>query len=137
VDGAHRRAWRYQHYESVHGLWVRIAPLLQQQQDVRASAPKNFTLLKHLDLTWAIDGRGEDGVMFVSPSTYHNKDGATYGYTWIHGDSSSPRSAMPEWLTKIMNAALEPPPAVARQTTSISASISLETTTIHGVSEAV
>jgi hypothetical protein len=30
---------------------------------------KNFTKLKHLDLTWAIDGRGEDGVIFASPTT--------------------------------------------------------------------
>jgi hypothetical protein len=96
---------------------------------------KNFT--KHLDLTWAIDGRGEDGVVFVSPSTYHDKDGATYGYTWLNGDASSPRNAMPEWLTKILNAALEPTPAVAQQTAPNPASIPLEATTIHGVPEAV
>jgi hypothetical protein len=98
---------------------------------------KNFTSLKHLDLTWAIDGRGEDGVVFVSPTTYHDKDGATYGYTWIDGDASSPRNAMPEWLTKLLNAALEHTPAAAQQTASIPASIPLEAITIHGVSEAV
>jgi hypothetical protein len=98
---------------------------------------KNFTSLKHLDLTWAIDGRGEDGVIFASPTTYHDKDGATYGYSWLNGDASFPRNAMPEWLTKLLNAALEPTPAAAQQTALNPPSIPLETTTIHGVPEAV
>jgi hypothetical protein len=98
---------------------------------------KNFTSLKHLDLTWAIDGRGADGVVFVSPTTYHDKDGATYGYSWLNGDASSPRNAMPEWLTKILNAALEPTPEVAQQTAPNPPSFPLEATTIHGVPEAV
>jgi hypothetical protein len=98
---------------------------------------KNFTSLRHLDLTWAIDGRGGGGVVFVSPSTYHDKDGATYGYNWLNGDASSPRNAMPEWLIKILNAALEPTPAVAQQTAPNPPSIPLDATTIHGVPEAV
>jgi hypothetical protein len=98
---------------------------------------KNFTSLKHLDLTWAIDGRGEDGVVFVSPSTYHDENGATYGYNWLNGDASSPRNVMPEWLIKILNAALEPTPAVEQPTAPNPPSIPLDATTIHGVHEAV
>jgi hypothetical protein len=97
---------------------------------------KNFTTLKYREETWAIDGRGEDGVIFVSPSTYHDKDGATYGYSWLNGDASSPRNAMPEWLTDLLKVALEPTPAVAQQPSSIPDSIPPEAT-IHGIPEAV
>jgi hypothetical protein len=75
--------------------------------------------------------------VFVSPTTYPDKDGATYGYSWHNGDASSPKNAMLEWLTKFLNAALEPTPALAQQTALNPPSNPLEATTIHGVSEAV
>jgi hypothetical protein len=44
---------------------------------------------------------------------------------------------MLEWLTKLLNAALEPTPAAAQQTASNPPSIPLEATIVHGVPEAV
>lgn len=96
---------------------------------------KNFSRLKYREETWAIDGRGEDGVILLSPSTYHDEDGATYGYSWLNGYASSPRNAMPEWLTDLLKAGLEPTPAVAQQPSSILDSFSPEAT-IHGIHEA-
>ena len=66
--------------------------------------PLNFSTIYHEGTTWAIDGRGSNaGLAFVSPSSYQDNKGRTFGYSWIEGDETTPRVAMPPWLVRFLN----------------------------------
>jgi P4 family phage/plasmid primase-like protien len=64
---------------------------------------RNFAGLKFEGERYAIDGRGEGGVIFAPPSSYKDEDGVTYSYEWQNGDPLGGCNPMPQWLIQLVN----------------------------------
>ncbi|GAQ91462.1 hypothetical protein KFL_007890100 [Klebsormidium nitens] len=64
---------------------------------------RNFAGLKFERERYAIDGRGEGGVIFAPPSSYKDEDGITYSYEWQNGDPHCGCNPMPQWLIQLVN----------------------------------
>lgn len=62
----------------------------------------NFATLQYNGKTWAIDGRGGMGLIFVDPSTFRDEQGTIYKYTWDRSHCTVPQ-AMPEWVIDLLN----------------------------------
>lgn len=73
-------------------------------QSPRLTRTRNFSTLKMDGETYALDGRGQGGVIFCPPSSYTDEDGNVFKYEWEFGEPRLGCNGCPDWLVDIINA---------------------------------